>query len=152
MAGFSLTEMLVVLFLLSLSITISLSAFTRFYTLHEVKAFQIQLDTALKLAQGLSLMRTEDLKICAQKNGSCQQDWQGNLVVFANNPHTPLHNFGRIPTSLNIVYHSRNPSTEVLIQHQGLSINNGTFNIGIAGSTAYLYRITISEQGITTLK
>lgn len=144
MPGLSLTEMLIVLFLLSSTAILSLTGFGSIYEDREIQVFSSQLNSALKLAQGLSLTRNESLSICAQQNNICQEDWQGDLVLHSNN--TIIQNFGNTPKSLNIHYEAFYANNEILIQNHGSTINNGTFNI--LGKNHSPYKITISQQGV----
>jgi Tfp pilus assembly protein FimT len=136
--------MLIVLCLLSTTAIISLTGFSPIYEHHEIQTFSRQLSSALKLAQGLSLRRNEDFTICAQQQGTCQEDWQGELVLRSSN--NIIQNFGSTPKNLSIHYNAFYSNNELLIQNHGTSINNGTFNISSKSHTPY--KITISQQGI----
>lgn len=143
MKGFSLTEMLIVLFLLSILTMISFIGFSNSNETHAIKSFQTQLSTAIKLAQSTSLTRNEDLIICAQKQGICQMNWQGNLVLLAQN-ETILQDFGATQ-NLTIKYDGITYQDRLFVKSHGLLINNGHFTIT---TPQHSYIIKISKQGI----
>jgi Tfp pilus assembly protein FimT len=145
MPGLSISEMLIVLCLLSTTTIVSLTGFSSIYEHHEIQTFTAQLSSAIKLAQGLSLTRNEPLTICAQQQNTCQEDWQGDLVLLSNNNEI-AHSFGNTPKNLTIHYDAFYTNNQILVQNHGTSINNGTFNI--SGKSHTPYKITISQQGV----
>jgi prepilin-type N-terminal cleavage/methylation domain-containing protein len=144
MKGMSLPEMLIVLVLVSVSALLGFASFNNFYETRTVKAFTTQIMAAIKLAQALSLTRNENLTICAEKQGQCQIDWQGNLVLLSKNDKL-IRSFGTTPANLTITYSGFYRQDLLLIQNHGLLMNNGTFTM--TGHRGHAYNFVINQQG-----
>lgn len=152
MKGFSLVELLIVIVLISATTLISFMSFTEFYEKQALQTFLAELNAALKLGQAISLTRNENLMICALKQGKCQSDWQGHLVLQAADAKL-IHNFGLTPSNLMIRYQGFLSNDYILIKDHGLLINNGSFAISFTQYQGLPISalITLSKEGVLTV-
>lgn len=140
--------MLIALALMSLIAAISFTHPVRIYELHSAKTFAAQLQSALKLAQALSLTRQESLTLCAIQQNHCQENWHGVLTVFSKG-HLSIQHFGTTPNNLKITYSGFNNKKYLLIQSHGLEINNGSFIISNS-KQEIIATLSISKEGVIT--
>lgn len=130
--------------LISLSTLMALHAYTHFYQTQELKQFANELSAAIKLGQTLSLTRNEDIIICAQKQNTCQNNWQGELIVQSKN--NIEKDFGPVNNNLSIYYQAFYSKDRILIQNHGLLMNNGTFHLKNPSNPDY--ELIISKEGV----
>lgn len=141
-AGFTITELLVVVAIFGILAAITLPSFKSLSQSQRVKNASYDLFSALSLTRNEAIKRNSDVTLAAAMNAKNEVSW---VITAADGTAIRTHDYisGVAITGL--------PGTQVIYHRNGRPANNATFQIdasGVTTPTAFVRCVTIELSGM----
>jgi type IV fimbrial biogenesis protein FimT len=122
-AGYTLSELLLALAVLSILIALAIPSFTTLLLENRLTTYSNQLNGTLQLARSEAVKRGQTTTVCSSRDGTtCNGSWNEGWIILAGT--TPVQTFpaleGRI--SLRFTLSNGSPSERIQFNAQGFSI------------------------------